>query len=194
MADSEVESEAKTTVCPCCGKQTMKLPVQVSESFKQHFLSCMISGTPYQRQYMLFEGKVKVIVTQLHPEWQDNLIQLGVKARLADSQAEKTVLNNISQRVFRLLPIRKFCVTDFRNNSQEYNISDIVFALLKEALLAQNIQSLQKIYAKLNDPQVIPCLSMPLIDKLIVTHNRTLDILVESGFDDLFYAGIPHGC
>jgi hypothetical protein len=49
-------------------------------------------------------------------------------------------------------------------------------------------------YARLVDPSVVTSLSAGILDKVLVTHSRTMELLVSSGFDDSFYQGIPHVC
>ena len=49
-------------------------------------------------------------------------------------------------------------------------------------------------YARLVDPSVVTSLSAGILDKVLVTHSRTMELLVSSGFDDSFYRGIPHAC
>lgn len=191
---SQTNTQKELLACPCCGKPTFQAPAKVDDETKHRYLACIISGAPYKQTYNLFDQAVKITVTQLAPQVTDKMIRLGAVTSLEQDKDRKSILSDLLSRLYRLLPVYNISiVTD--TSVSDYHVSSVCLQILEKALQPDcTAQQLSEMYARLVDPSVVTSLSAGILDKVLVTHSRTMELLVSSGFDDSFYQGIPHAC
>lgn len=191
---SQTNTQKELLACPCCGKPTFQAPAKVDDETKHRYLACIISGAPYKQTYNLFDQAVKITVTQLAPQVTDKMIRLGAVTSLEQDKGRKSILSDLLSRLYRLLPVQNISiVTD--TSVSDYHVSSVCLQILEKALQPDcTAQQLSAMYARLVDPSVVTSLSAGILDKVLVTHSRTMELLISSGFDDSFYQGIPHAC
>ena len=191
---SQTNTQKEMLTSPCCGKPTFQAPAKVDDETKHRYLACIISGAPYKQTYNLFAQAVKITVTQLAPQVTDKMIRLGAVTSLEQDKDRKSILSDLLSRLYRLLPVQNISiVTD--TSVSDYHVSSVCLQILEKALQPDcTTQQLSEMYAGLVNPSVVTSLSAGILDKVLVTHSRTMELLVSSGFDDSFYQGIPHAC
>lgn len=190
----EEKQEKELLTCPCCGKHTFEAPAKLDEATKQRYLTCIISGVPYTQEYLLFGGVVKVLITELPASVTDKMVRLGAMASLEQSTDRKSALIDLIGRLYRLLPLQTISI-ESSSDIKQFHVSAICQEVLDTALDKDSTtEQLLTLYAKLTDPASVSSISQGILDKLLNTHSQTLDLLVNSGFDEAFYQGIPHAC
>ena len=187
---AQLEERNTLTVCPCCGKQTFPVPAEIDSAEKEHYLACILTGVPYSKTYSLFDGRVQLEMAEAQPSFLDKLTRLSAKATLWEDKQQKSVLSDIVTRLFRYHTIVSISVQVDSSRTIK-KVRPAVEAILQEALSEEDGNKFNSIYEKIVSPDVIGTISNLILDKVIITHNRVMDVLALSGFDDSFYKGIP---
>lgn len=185
-----MEENRQKITCPCCGEQTFFQPTKLDPVLKQHYLSCILTGVPYTKDYSLYDGAVTITMTQMKPKFTDSIVRIGTIAKLLQDTQKRTRIQDIIQRVFRLSCIVKIRV-QLQDNHMEFNIQDTVNYILQNITQDTSIQQLNSYYQKLSDPKVVSSIPNAIIDTVIATHSNVLNLLTSCGFDQNFYSGIP---
>ena len=67
----EVKLEDAKVICPCCGKPTLDKQLKVSDALLDHFVSCILTHTPFFNDYSLYNDRIQITCTQLNTTEED---------------------------------------------------------------------------------------------------------------------------
>lgn len=184
-----MEEERKVT-CPCCGQETLKVPVSIPEHLKDTYVACMLTGEPYKQRYELYEGKLNITVQDLSKQDVDELTQLNIKAQLLP-EAQRDIMQQIIGRCYRMLPIISI---DIQINDQEkvFAVRDQVHTLLNTIRMQMTKEELTALYNTFSNTNLFSNVPEAVLDRVVTKHILQSRALVQSGFDDSFYQGIGH--
>ena len=135
--EQEPSTEQQYDICPCCGKPTLKRPVKPGQELTDHWMACMISGTPFTHTYPLFKGRVEIMVGMMSPETEGKLSLLTSMLDLAESRLEGNAPVNMAQvkAMLRMCAlVHKVRIRASASDWREYlpiNVLDMATAALK---------------------------------------------------------------
>lgn len=180
--------------CPCCGKQTMKVPATIDQVSKQEFLAAILTGTQYTHTYNLFNGDLSITIRQISNKVRDKLIHIANKGLLIEDAEEQHYLNIIMSRLYKLSSIVSITVSTQGDSSKfkVYNIEQVVSDTIDKLINYTDKTQLSAINEHIVDPANVSSVPVYIIDKVLQTHTNQVAVLVQSGFDETFQKGIVH--
>ena len=214
MAEEETNSqepsaEQQYDICPCCGKPTLKRPVKPSQMLMDHWMACMISGTPFTHTYPLFNGRVEITVGIMSSETEGKLSLLTSLLDLAfkwmESSPDKPVNMPQVKAMARMCSvIHKIRLKASANDWREFLPIDALDIAIKKLLpLRETLMEdkepigiadiLMDIQTLLTAPTTISSLPMDLLATTTEAHMQLNNILMNAGFDENFWSGIELG-
>lgn len=194
IQEEQNKQESKFVTCPCCGKDTMKVPADIDQSIKQGFLASLLTGTQYTHTYNMYNGLLSITVREASNSIKDKLIHIANKGMSLQNKEQSRLLNIIMTRIFKLSSIDIICVYDSvnENNTKIFQIGSFVQTILDRLDKYKDIQDLNIILDDINNPSNISSVPGVIIDKILEAHARQMNVLIQSGFDDSFSEGIVH--
>lgn len=200
--DKTEKAEVRTaSICPCCGKPTLPYPVKsIPDNLADQFMACLITGTPFVHTYPLYNGRVKITVTQMTADLRVVVEKfVHVVDRLIDKgfSTEGVSLDNmrgIARSLICVLGIEIQAGGQVRHFKPSDSVQKARVDL--EAAPMDDIQSselaaiVRRVYKNLTDPSEVSGVPPIQILATIEAHGRLLDILTDSGFDENFWTGI----
>lgn len=190
--------------CPCCGKPTLPKPVKPNQELVDHWLACMMTGTPFSHAYPIYDGKLTVTVTRLSAAQVDKLDQSLTVLDLLKAKAWPDPGCPVNLDLLRGLIRRLVSIKEIKLHGSH----PVVFApqpvalgwcgrLVSEkaALLAfTDISSvselLQACYDDLTNPELVSAVPDEMLLAVLSAHVSISDILMSAGFDSNFWKGI----
>lgn len=201
-AEAPKKEEARTmSICPCCHQPTLPYPVaHIPDELADQFMACMISGTPFTHVYPLYNGRVKITVTQMTAELRTVVERLTHEIdRLEDSGF---ALDNVSLDTMKGVVRSLVSVPSIEIQAGGAVKTFQPQAVVKRALESFNAidpgdtgsdklkDTVRGVFRSLTDPSEVSGVPPIQIMTTIEAHARLLDILMDSGFDANFWAGI----
>lgn len=202
--EKEEGSKVEYVPCPCCGKLTLVRPVEVKGELLDHYMSCIMSGTPFWHTYKLYGGKLEITITQMS---RDDGLRL--KTATAEIDGIMHRLNTESQeRAKDVIQLARMfaCITNitvhssgqskcFNPNTHVYEILGYFDRLQVDlAAGAKNSedaeQAVKKAYDVLHDATVMSAVPIRALLLIMESHAQLFDILLSAGFDTTFWNGI----
>lgn len=197
----EQEQKRTASICPCCHQPTLPYPVaHVPDELADQFMACLISGTPFTHVYPLYNGKVRITVTQMTAELRTIVEQVTHAIdRLADSGLS---LDDVSFDTMKGVVRSLISVPSIEIQAGALTKTFQPQATVKRALEAFNtlepgdtsseqvMSTVRGVFHSLTDPAEVSGVPPIQIMTTIEAHARLLDILMDSGFDANFWAGI----
>ena len=178
--------------CPCCGAQTFQLPVKPDHQDTQLYLACMLTGQPFSKVYHLFKGKVMLKVSQLSKEQLKSLQALQYIVESCQDPQLKTQMEQLLPIIYSFKPL-KYITVQTSDDQHTYRIDQVIQEAMDTLLAGVDLEGAKKVYEKLTDSKLMSSIPAYALQKVINTHLKLVNILVESGFDENFYQGIPQG-
>ena len=189
--EEQKEKKERFTTCPCCGKETLKLPIKVDENELDKYVACMATGEPYTKTYSLYKGAVEVLVTEPSDVVKDKMNLLASKFSFLDEGTVKDIANNFIMRLFTLLPVLSITIKKGEDKPETKDVKSVTGPLLDEALEhIKDAEWLDKAYQRLVDPALVSGVTKTVLDRVVAKHTETCMLLQNSGFDPNFFAGI----
>lgn len=185
--------------CPCCGKMTLHKPVKPGQDIMDHFMACMLTGTPYKQTYELYGGRMRVTVTQITNDirryvmdacaaldsWRDLLVD-----RNTELEEMKDALRTYSCIVD--VTVDNGTVRTFYPGEGMHELCTEITAL-REAVNGGKVTpdelraSVDKLNAKTKDPATISSLPPTMLMASFQLHNQLFQIMMDAGFDENFW-------
>lgn len=199
--EQKQEVPRTASICPCCHQPTLPYPVtHIPDELADQFMACLISGTPFIHTYPLYNGKVKITVTQMTAELRTIVEQLlHAIDRLVDSgfTVEGVSFDTMKGVARSLISVQ----------SIEISAGDMVKTFQPQAVVrraleafnslapgdidsAQAVDTVRGVFRSFTDPSEVSGVPPIQILTTIEAHARLLDVLMDSGFDANFWAGI----
>ena len=186
--------------CPCCGKNTLRTPLNVNHELMDHYMSCVMTGVPFWHDYPLYNGKIILRITMLDKNRQQLLDRISLVLEMlgdsTDSQQEKLKVNQLRVLLRNLLHIEHVKMANgpsMKVWSVATSLEDKISAILEqEDQKAHHISAdaFNELYDLCHNPAVVTGLSEQLISVAIDTHYRLSSILIAAGIDENFWDGI----
>lgn len=195
------KDQRTATICPCCHKPTLPYPMtHVPDALADQYMACLVSGTPFMHTYPLYNGKVKITVTQMTSELR-SIVERLLHAfdRLADSGV---AVDGISFDMLKGVVRSLISVP-----SIEITVGAVVKVFQPQAAVRKALEAFDKlapgdvdspavadtvrgVYRSLTNPAEVSGVPPLQIMTTIEAHARLLDVLMDAGFDENFWAGI----
>lgn len=188
--------------CPCCRKPTLVKPLELSGPVLDHYMACLVSGTPFSHTYPIYKGKLEITATRLSKEQEQKVLMASnvitqCEARLPEISSVIRELNNM---------IKLYCcIKEIKLNAGDLKAfypQDAVFVVcdgltgIRMDILSNTIsnedltEKLNNWYKTLVSPSVLSAVPSTMIAGVVETHSQLYYILLESGFDVNFWTGI----
>lgn len=201
-----VNSNIEHITCPCCKQQTLIKPVEVNGEILDQFLACMISGQPFAHTYQMFQGKVGITVAHLTREFATRMriISTKVDGLCTDLSYETRVkVTQIMDQMKLLCNIQSVQITGGQH-SAEYQPAAVVSSCLDyldevltntldaepDTQTDQLLDVFEKISKRINNPTEVSAVPQIALVNVVEAHAQVSSILIASGFDTNFWAGI----
>lgn len=202
--EKEEGSKVEYVPCPCCGKMTLVRPVEVKGELLDHYMSCIMSGTPFWHTYKLYGGKLEITISQMS---RDD----GLKLKTATAEIEGIMhrLDTESQeRAKDVIQLARLfaCITNIDVHSggqtKTFHPSIHVYEVLEsfdklQVDLAAGTRSeedaaqlVKKAYDVMHDTTVMSAVPIRALLLIMESHAQLFDILLSAGFDTTFWDGI----
>ena len=194
--------EEELAICPCCGQKTLHKPVTPDQELTDHFLSCMLTGTPYAKDYELYGGKLVVNVSQVTSELSTKVEHVCTildnwDKQLADSKAPIQIIKD-AVRIFACIPkvqLKTAVGSVLLPSDQIMLICGKVETYHNKRLEQANTDEYLKncvseLLAMASDTTVLSAVPKDVLMSLIQIHANLYTILVDSGFDANFWERI----
>jgi hypothetical protein len=193
--------ERTASICPCCGQPTLPYPIKhLPDDLADQFMACLLSGTPFTHAYPLYNGRVVITVTQMTQELHDLVNRLIHHInRLADSGVaiDGVSFDNMTGVVRTLVSVNSIEIKAAGTSRVFQPVENLHRALAAfDELDPGDVTSdamknkVRGIYRSLTDPSEVSGVPAIQIMTTIEAHARLLTILMDSGFDENFWAGI----
>ena len=187
----EKEQEKQLEICPCCGKPTLEPDkVQLSNQIVDHYLTCVLTGEPFAKDYYLFNNKLRIRITSLSDETLDTMNLLTSKFNFLQQDSLRDAYRLFVERLFTFLPIVSISIK-VNGEQKVKDIQAIVKPLLKEAIEHVKDQEwLSKSYSLLLDPQTVFQVPKNVLDKVSASHLKLQKFLETQSSAKNFFQGI----
>lgn len=202
MAEDK-EQEKQKTKCPCCGANTYDADPNIDNETVDHFLSCIMTGVSFWKEYKLFDGRLSIEITIPRNEKRDELFATLTKLQnfyTPQGQSEHMLLTTL---LGRFLYVRKITFDKKLATERVYDIAkhvDNMCAVIQQkcddilALPKAKLPALQDVYKQLlmktENTASVSGVPTQLLDKIIEQHNALYKQLVTRGLDQPFWKGI----
>lgn len=202
--DTTTTTEVKYTICPCCGKATLPSPAKPNEQLMDHWLACIVTGTPFTHTYNVYDGKLAITVSQLTPDMAKIVNNIETIINIAQKKPDA---NTITSELSSIISTAKTVITIMdiemttKNNHKLYhpnevvtNVSDILTKIKYDLSINDSIEpykeTLLNCYKTITSKDLISGVPAQIIFSVLQTHNNLSTILMDSGFDSNFWKGI----
>lgn len=201
----EEEKEPTFITCPCCGKPTLIRPVKIKPQLLDQYMSCIISGVPFSHVYPVYEGRMKVTVSQLEQTMighlrNANKILAAWEPKLQDKIDTAQELNSLL-RLYCSIPTIEVTSGTI---TKEFHPADVVTDVCSELynVFQKDAESEQKLgyrelvdvvqaqLALLRSPKTAAGIPTALLMGVVEAHSQIYNILLGAGFDVNFWEGI----
>lgn len=188
--------------CPCCGQMTLHKPVKPGDDMMDHFMACMLTGTPYKYTYELYGGRIHVTVTQITNDIRKYVMDA---CSLLDRWADITLDSSSQIAEIKDLVRTYSCILDITVDNGTARVFYPADAMKKvcEAVIslhgdvAAGKLDAQAVGAKVDellnmakDPGSISSLPATMLMAAFQLHNQLFQIMMDAGFDENFWARI----
>lgn len=183
------EESEKKRVCPCCGAQTLSSKIQLSQDILDYYISCIMTGQPFIRQYKLYDGRVSIKVSGISDQLSTKALK--VTALLNKSKLQSSMQQALSYITYRLLPIIQISIYN-NGQSKVFNPqSDLLKAIDKLLAYQDDLDKQIQIYNQtVVNPNICSTLPVLVIQKIVAYHTDLLNALIQHGLDQSFCASI----
>lgn len=193
-------------VCPCCGKPTLRTPVTPKPELTDQWLACMITAEPFKHTYSLYDGKLRMTVTQVSAQMSMTLSSLDTMLDAIEYAEWGKTKCPVDMKQARF--IAHTCASiesidiDSQGRTAHYqpvNVVAVFFneidTLYKKHILrrtdpAEWAELLRKCYTVLTDRKNISAVSPAILINAVEAHARLCAVLSEIGFGHSFWEGI----
>lgn len=189
-------------ICPCCHKPTLEAPVKINNDTLDHFLSCLLTHSPFFYTYKLFDGKIKVTCTELNES--DKSLSKNVSTELSDLvingvlEEQKGIA--IANTIYLMMRLKDIEVST-HEATLTYQPQQIASVATTELLDCVNkykedknpkniIDAIDECYKKVTDPNLVSSVPMSMLATVQETHASVYSLLLDSGFNENFWKGI----
>lgn len=202
--------EIPKVLCPCCKNPTLSKPIEVKGELLDHYLSCVITGTPFSHAYPIYQGRLTITVTQLSNE--ESILLDRACSKLAQCFRD---LDAATKDSFKMdLDAIQGCLRTYVGISliemttpngpkiiePARHIADICHTLADLALTFPippedpekpiRIKAIEDTISRLSDTSCMSAIAATTLIELITAHNYLYTILMDAAFDANFWKGI----
>ena len=206
-SESEIP-EVPKVLCPCCKHPTLSKPVELKGVLLDHYLSCLMTGTPFSHTYPIYNGRMHVTVTQLAKK---NALKLDIVDKVIDkcfAGLSEDSIDSLSIRQEDMKGLLRVCacVTIIEMVATGANIiaqpSETVWGICNTLQEAKSEVFLEKLpeadilaligdqIKLMSDPALMSSLPAAMLISLVSSHNYIHNLLMEAAFDTNFWKGI----
>lgn len=204
--ETKNSADPQFDICPCCGKPTLTRPIKPSQLLMDHWLSCMISCTPFNHMYSLYDGRVEITVSMPSAETEDLLFRI---TQLVDALARQDALMSeqpldmahLRARIRMCALISQIRIRTSVGDWKEFRPVDALRLLenklnpMRESILTGEASDelkglLNEIKAILTSPQLLSSLPLDVLATTAEAHVQLNNIMMNAGFDKNFWSGI----
>ena len=204
--NEEQQTKPNFIICPCCGKPTLTPPVKPKDELMDHWLACMVTATPFTHIYPMYNGRIYVTV---RANSADSDGKVSMLASILDSIGARDDLMAVHQaNIPQLKAMARICIhlpkREIASSGADARVFTpaecVVMALdklypLRSAILSgAQIDDFQLTMAEvtklLTAPENVTSLPPDILSMTVETHLQLNNILMNTGFDKTFWAGI----
>jgi hypothetical protein len=204
IKQDELDIKNAKLTCPCCKQPTLTSPISVPDTTMDHFLSCIVTHSPFFHTYKLFDGRIKVTCTELdEPTKQLSTkvaidIQDAVLKNLIDEQKGVAAANT----VYLMLRIKDITISSTNDTPIIYYPQTVAKEAAAELIKQIELNKTQAevptpideailtCYTKVTDPNAVSSVPTSLLAQVQETHSNVYNLLLDAGFDTNFWRGI----
>lgn len=186
------EESKRLVTCPCCGKETFPVSAELDPQIIDAYMACTLSEKPFTYTYKLFDNKIAI--TCQEPE-NKAYVDMGTAGDLVASITDEEVRKLASLVLYKitaLWPILNITIM-LDGQIKSYEVHSLCVSAMNKFIKDKcKKQTLLQLLDNLNDPAKVSSLTVTMLNKVLTTHSRTVELLNAVGFDQDFYKGIPH--
>lgn len=192
---SNESTEPKKIQCPCCGQMTLTPPLNINTDLTDHYLSCIMTGVPFQHMYPLYNGKIKITVSLLSAA---DMLTVDSAVTLVKHWLE-TTSSDVYDKLGGMLRTYSFVqqVECLAETTKVYAPANAMIACAQEILKHRGSDDTKLtptvadgLLQKYSNNDTLSPLPYQLIEAVCKTHVTLYNILTETGFDPNFWKGI----
>lgn len=188
MSEEAESKKENKLICPCCGQRTLNQSLQLSQDIMDYYISCIMTGQPFIRQYKAYEGKIRITVSN----FTDKLSNHALKAADYINKAQIDIATKQTAKYIthRLLVIPSISVSN-KGQGKTFKVQQQVIKAIEVMLSNQDYNSGVQAYIQaITSSDICTGLPAKLLDQVTHYHSELLNRLVQKGFDQSFCASI----
>ena len=195
----EVKLEDAKVICPCCGKPTLDKQLKVSDALLDHFVSCILTHTPFFNSYSLYNDRIQITCTQLSPTEDDrnSAVAVYLKKLSADNIISDSFAVSLSNHIHLAYHIKSICIKDanggatyFPSVEADKMATRIINISNDESVIEDINKELSNCMVHITAPSTISSVPMAMIVGTQQAHSNVYNLLLDAGFDSNFWDGI----
>lgn len=188
MPEDSEKLDQNKRICPCCGQATLTRIPQLSQDILDYYISCIMTGQPFTRQYKAYDGKIKITVSN----FTDKLSNHALKAvdYIGKSTLDVATKQTAKYITHRLLVIPSITINN-KGQGRVFKVQQQVIKAIETMLQNTNYDSGVQTYIQtITSSDICTGLPAKLLDQVTKYHADLLNSLVDRGFDQSFCASI----
>lgn len=203
---TEHVEKTKYIKCPCCGKMTLKPPLNVGEDLMDQYMACLVTGSPYRYAYQLYGGRM--VITVEYPT-NDNktavLDAVNTLSKLGEILGDSLLeLDDIKTRICAYACIQD--ITIYGDSTMSYAPAKIVadamdkLRTIKLDIAQGTPTDTQQLKTEiiglanmLKSTDMMSAVPEDIVQSLFQLHNEVFNALMDAGFDENFWDRIKLG-
>ena len=202
------EKQEEYVICPCCKNPTKKKTLKPNQALVDHWLSCMMTNTPFSHTYKIYDGKLEITVVRLTTEQLDKLALFCTLVNLLIKRFERENLGIDKDSLLNAVKLN-LCIKSIALNPSSltggrlFPVGDNVQAVIDSVLTEKDAIYMKKedddarlkalildVVAKMRNDDMLSSVPVQLRLAAVETHAAVHEALLSFGFDDSFWAGI----
>lgn len=196
------EAGEQYVICPCCGKPTLKKPLNINGELLDRFLACVISGEPFTNTYKLYGGRVQIDTTMLDSisVMRTAVLEQHIREYASEFSGQIDAELSIFLPLLRIYNSIRSIVVSSDGSSRVIPVSEVLAGMISRMddkvrdRKAENAEDCRRLLSDaisyLQGKDGIGVLPINVIGNIVSTHNSLYNILMDSGFDKNFWDGI----
>lgn len=175
--------------CPCCGARTLQKKKDLSQDTIDYYISCILTGEPFAKEYKLYQGKVVLTVTSVIDSYLHKALE--VTALLHKSNLDQSIQQALTFLTHRLLPIKQINIYNQGNKVLITPQASVLQAMDKLINYEEDLNKAVQAYSDtITNPKVCSNIPVMLIQKVVGYHIQLHNSLIQLGLDQSFCASI----
>ena len=191
----------KLIICPCCGKKTLASPVVPDKESMDSMMACILTGTPYSREYSLYHDQVRITATSTSVEDVDiigkGLFTIGAFSDFSMSSSLEGY-KGLLQLYAGIAEIRvkgKDGITKFAPKTAALQTVQDMLTLRGKLVADGKSEELVNTFktlvlSPLKDPAVVSGVPISILQSISVLHEQLRLLVSEAAFDKDFWSRI----